>query len=186
MAAAAWFNAPTDVEAYRRLAAAVGEWNAYCAPTMEPMMISGGGALADPGTTSSDSSFERSGGPGGSGPGHDHTPVTGDELADVTAAVEAYDSAVTVESVRKDPDGSYDVLGTKDDAPVSLEVSADLETVTERAGEPGGPRGDGDHGPHPGDTIPNGTAPTESGSSDSSTRSDGASSGSTTSADHAA
>lgn len=36
MAAAAWFNAPADVEAYRRLAAAVGEWNAYCAPTMEP------------------------------------------------------------------------------------------------------------------------------------------------------
>ena len=35
MAAAAWFNAPEDVEAYRRLAAAVGEWNAYCAPTME-------------------------------------------------------------------------------------------------------------------------------------------------------
>ncbi|MEN8672697.1 hypothetical protein [Nocardioides sp.] len=35
MAAAAWFNAPADVEAYRRLAAAVGEWNAYCAPTME-------------------------------------------------------------------------------------------------------------------------------------------------------
>lgn len=36
MAAAAWFNAPADVEAYRRLAAAVGEWNAYCAPTMQP------------------------------------------------------------------------------------------------------------------------------------------------------
>lgn len=37
MAAAAWFNAPADVEAYRRLAAAVGEWNAYCAPTMESL-----------------------------------------------------------------------------------------------------------------------------------------------------
>lgn len=36
MAAAAWFNAPADVEAYRRLAGAVGEWNAYCAPTMAP------------------------------------------------------------------------------------------------------------------------------------------------------
>lgn len=36
MAAAAWFNAPADVEAYRRLAAAVGEWNAYCSPTMQP------------------------------------------------------------------------------------------------------------------------------------------------------
>jgi len=34
MAAAAWFNAPADVEAYRRLATAVEEWNAYCAPTL--------------------------------------------------------------------------------------------------------------------------------------------------------
>jgi hypothetical protein len=37
MSAAAWFNAPQDVEAYRRLAAAVSEWNAYCAPTMETL-----------------------------------------------------------------------------------------------------------------------------------------------------
>ncbi|KRF19256.1 hypothetical protein ASG90_20970 [Nocardioides sp. Soil797] len=35
MAAAAWFHAPADVEAYRRLAAAVGEWNAYSAPQLE-------------------------------------------------------------------------------------------------------------------------------------------------------
>jgi len=35
LAAAAWFNAPADVEAYRRLAAAVGEWNAYSAPQLE-------------------------------------------------------------------------------------------------------------------------------------------------------
>lgn len=35
MAAAAWFNAPADVEAYRRLAAAVGEWNAYHAPQLD-------------------------------------------------------------------------------------------------------------------------------------------------------
>ena len=35
MAAAAWFNAPADVEAYRRFAAAVGEWNAYSAPQLE-------------------------------------------------------------------------------------------------------------------------------------------------------
>ena len=35
MAAAAWFNAPADVEAYRRLAAAVGEWNAYSAPRLD-------------------------------------------------------------------------------------------------------------------------------------------------------
>jgi len=36
MAPAAWFNAPADVEGYRRLAATVDEWNAYCAPTMDP------------------------------------------------------------------------------------------------------------------------------------------------------
>ena len=31
-AAAAWFNAPRDTDAYRRLAGAVDEWNAYAAP----------------------------------------------------------------------------------------------------------------------------------------------------------
>ncbi|GAB7005257.1 hypothetical protein JCM18899A_27300 [Nocardioides sp. AN3] len=35
LAAAAWFNAPADVEAYRRLAAAVEEWNAYASPQLE-------------------------------------------------------------------------------------------------------------------------------------------------------
>ena len=35
LAAAAWFNAPADVEAYRRLAAAAGEWNAYASPQLE-------------------------------------------------------------------------------------------------------------------------------------------------------
>src|SRR5215218_6749163 len=48
-------------------------------------------------------------GPGGHG-GAAHTLVTGDELAKVTAAVKAKDSAVTVTRVQKDPDGSYDVL----------------------------------------------------------------------------
>lgn len=42
--------------------------------------------------------------------------MTGDEFAKVTAAMKAKDSSVTVTSVRKDPDGSYDVLGTKDGA----------------------------------------------------------------------
>lgn len=41
------------------------------------------------------------------------TPVTGTELANVKAAVTAKDSTVTVTEVRKDPDGSYDVIGTK-------------------------------------------------------------------------
>lgn len=35
LAAAAWFNEPADVEAYRRLATAVGEWNAYTSPQLE-------------------------------------------------------------------------------------------------------------------------------------------------------
>jgi hypothetical protein len=38
MAAAAWFRAPGDFEAYRLLAVAVGQWNAYGAPTMEAMV----------------------------------------------------------------------------------------------------------------------------------------------------
>lgn len=35
LAAAAWFNAPADVEAYRRLATAVGEWSAYASPQLQ-------------------------------------------------------------------------------------------------------------------------------------------------------
>ena len=66
--------------------------------------------------------------------GSDHTPVTGDELAKVTAAVQAKDPSFTVSSVRKDPDGSYDVFGTKSGAPAGYDVSADLQTITERTG----------------------------------------------------
>ena len=47
-------------------------------------------------------------------------------------AVKAKDSAVTVQSVRKDPDGSYDVLGTKGGEQVMVEVSADLKTIEVR------------------------------------------------------
>jgi hypothetical protein len=76
---------------------------------------------------------------GGPFPGrHAHTPLTGDELAKVTAAVEGEDSAVTVTAVQKDPDGSYDVEGTKAGAPVRLDVSADLKTMTARTGGKGG------------------------------------------------
>jgi hypothetical protein len=56
--------------------------------------------------------------------------VTGDELAKVKAAMTAKDSSVTVSSVRKDPDGSYDVLGAKAGASVFYDVSADLKTFT--------------------------------------------------------
>jgi hypothetical protein len=83
-------------------------------------------------------------GPGGRGQGpaaHAHTEVTGDEAAKVSAAVTAKDAGVTVAKVRKDPDGSYDVLGTKAGQPVHFEVSSDLATVTEGRG-PGG-RGQG-------------------------------------------
>ncbi len=80
----------------------------------------------------------------GKGAGRGHTDVTGDEAAKVTAAVTAKDSAVSVTSVRKDVDGSYDVFGTKAGAPIAFEVSADLATVTEKAGGrgPGGMKGD--------------------------------------------
>jgi hypothetical protein len=69
-------------------------------------------------------------GRGGRGGGFADTAVTGDELRKVTAAMKAKDSAVTVTSVRKDPDGSYDVLGTKAGAEVFYDVSADLKTFT--------------------------------------------------------
>lgn len=82
--------------------------------------------------------------PAGPAP-HEHTAVTGDELAKVKAAVKAKDSAVTVTEVRKDPDGSYDVLGTKAGAPVMLEVTADLKTITTREGRGRGPGGPGGH-----------------------------------------
>ena len=63
--------------------------------------------------------------------------MTGDELAKVSAAVKATDSAVTVTTVQKDPDGSYDVEGTKAGAPVRFDVSADLKTITARTGGKG-------------------------------------------------
>ena len=85
------------------------------------------------------------GGPGGMA-GHGHTDATADEAAKVTAAVQAKDAAVTVTKVVKDDDGSFDVMGTKDNAPVMVEVSADLATVEVRTGGPGGP-GAGKGGP---------------------------------------
>ena len=86
---------------------------------------------------------EHTGGPGGGhgGPGggaSQDTAVTGAEADKVIAAVTAKDSAATIDTVRKDPDGSYDALGTKDGSPVFYDVSADLATVTEHTGGPGG------------------------------------------------
>jgi CO/xanthine dehydrogenase Mo-binding subunit len=79
------------------------------------------------------------GGGHGRGGGSADTPVTGAELTKVTNAMKAKDSGVTVTSVRKDPDGSYDVYGTKAGAQVAYDVSADLSTFTARTG--GGGRG---------------------------------------------
>jgi hypothetical protein len=34
MAASAWLHTPADLEAYRRLVAAVAEWDSYCSPQL--------------------------------------------------------------------------------------------------------------------------------------------------------
>ena len=88
---------------------------------------------------------EGTGGRGGGRGGSNDTPVTGDEAAKVTAAVVAKDAAVAVTSVRKDPDGSCDAVGTKAGDRIMFDVSADLKTVTEKAGH-GGPGGRGPTG----------------------------------------
>jgi hypothetical protein len=108
-------------------------------------LVFGGSALANATSASGTSSYggysatDDHGGRGGS----NDTPVTGSEAAKVTAAVKAKDSSVTVTSVRKDPDGSYDVLGTKSGSPVMYDVSADLKTISEGRGGRGGGRGHG-------------------------------------------
>ncbi len=112
--------------------------------TASPSAAPSAGALPGGGEDGADRLPDgRAGGPGG---GTQDEVVTGDEAQRVVDAVEAQDSSVTVDTVRKDPDGSYDALGTRDGRPVFYEVSADLTTVTERQGGRGGPgRGcDGD------------------------------------------
>ncbi|MBI4940446.1 MAG: hypothetical protein HY830_06860 [Actinobacteria bacterium] len=129
-------------------------------------LVIGGAALAAnaaTGTPSPGTSTATSGpqdGKGGPAGGHSHTPVTGDELTKVTAAVTAKDSAVTVTSVTKDEDGSYDVFGTKAGAPIGFDVSKDLATVTERQGGRGGRGGPmgGNHTPVTGDELAKVTA----------------------------
>ncbi|WP_205859582.1 hypothetical protein, partial [Phycicoccus flavus] len=86
------------------------------------------------------------------------------EAEKVVAAVEAQDPTATIDTVRKDPDGSYDALGTKDGSPVRYDVSADLKTVTEHTGGPGGkggPGGPGDHGGPGGEAGTGGTTSTD-------------------------
>ena len=100
-------------------------------------LLLGGSALANAASGTSLTSSSASGyGDGGRG-GSADAPVKGSEAAKVTAAVKAKDSSVTVTGVRKDPDGSYDVFGTKSGAQVRYEVSADLNTITQNTGGPG-------------------------------------------------
>src|SRR4051794_7962980 len=80
------------------------------------------------------------------------TAVTGTAADNVKAAVKAKYPNVTVTSVRKDPDGSYDALGTDANGnPVFYDVSANLKTITANAGH-------GAHGamPAPGTAAPTG------------------------------
>jgi hypothetical protein len=67
------------------------------------------------------------------------TAVTGAEADKVIAAVVAKDANASITTVRKDPDGSYDALGTSGGSPVFYDVSADLATVTAGGGGHGGP-----------------------------------------------
>ena len=84
----------------------------------------------------------------------------------VIDAVKAKDSSATIDTVRKDPDGSYDALGTTSDgAKVMFEVSADLATITQGQGGQGGqggPRGQATGGSTTGGSgaAANGTAGT--------------------------
>lgn len=124
-----------------KLRLAVGSATLLGSGLVAGTLISGGGALAaDPAAPAATAP---------AAPGHEpheHTDVTGADLTRVTEAVEAHDATIAVEAVRQDPDGSYDVHGTKDGEPVALDVSADLATVTERPargpGHRGGPCGD--------------------------------------------
>ena len=107
------------------------------------------------------------GGPGGPG-GLQDRAVTGSEADKVVAAVKAEDSAVTITTVRKDPGGSYDALGTKAGAPVFFDVSADLKSVTAATRGPGGP---GHRGGPEGSTAPGGAGTLPGGSDGGSTTS---------------
>ena len=74
------------------------------------------------------------GGHGGRGGASQDTPVTGDQAQKVIDAVQAAKSGTTIETVRQDPDGTFDALGTKaDGTKVMYDVSTDLATITENA-----------------------------------------------------
>lgn len=74
------------------------------------------------------------GGTAGRGRGGAHTAATAAQTTAVKDAVRAKDATVTVTTVRKDADGSFDALGTDASGnKVSYDVSADYTTVTAHA-----------------------------------------------------
>lgn len=74
------------------------------------------------------------GGPGGGGGASQDTPVTGTQAQQVIDAVQKANAGVTITTVRQDPDGSFDALGTKTDGTsVMFDVSKDLKSITENA-----------------------------------------------------
>src|SRR3954468_7497356 len=92
----------------------------------------GGSAIANAATSSTTSAATSPAAYTAAGAGGaTDTQVTGAELAKGAAAVKAEDPSVTVTRVQKDPDGSYDVFGTKSDSQVRYEASADLKTITQ-------------------------------------------------------
>ena len=105
-------------------------------------------ANADTTSTSATSTTGASQTPPSGAPGGESTDtaVTGDEAQKVVDAVEAKHDDITVTSVRMDPDGSYDALGTQGGTPVLVDVSSDLSTITVNAGPGGAPGGAGTTG----------------------------------------
>ncbi|MDT5036801.1 MAG: type transport system permease protein [Micromonosporaceae bacterium] len=103
------------------------------------------GGLALAGSTIASAATPAPAPSGSAGAGGNHTAATADETAKVTAALTAKDPAVSVTSVRKDADGSYDVFATKAGSQVMFDVSADLKTITEGRAGHGGGRGGSNH-----------------------------------------
>lgn len=101
----------------------------------------GGSAFADGTASASPSATASQKSRPGGGQSQD-TAVTGDEAQKVIDAVQTKNSGVTITTVRKDPDGTFDALGTKaDGTTVMYEVSSDLATITEAVGHGHGPGG---------------------------------------------
>lgn len=91
-------------------------------------------ATPTPSSSASQSAPARTGGEQGprGGDRGNHTEATTEQTSQVSAALKAKDSAVTVERVMVDEDGSYDVAATKSGDRVMFEVSKDLKTVTQK------------------------------------------------------